>query len=186
MSQQLETTTIVPVSINATLSPVEGLNYLHPGLNLPENATRQQVEDVFYIAQDYTAIEYSDKERFISYSITLPDGKKQRIETPLLIAGCFTQRARKTNTQTGEVIPIIRTILKLETAEDEYEYIAFSSEILLQDLTARVLLTGMRPMGDWDIPMWAYITRFALKVGHGYRIRFFQPKPSMQGGDDAH
>jgi hypothetical protein len=150
------------------LTGASAMNVMFPGLNLHLDASRAEIEALYLASQDYTACDTIEKDRFLSYSYTRVDGTKDRVQTLLRLWGCFTQLVLVKGKES------VRVILKLEVAEGQYEYIYFVSDVLYRDLL-KMLLAGVRPFGDWDQPMYALITRFALPVGQSFRLRFVDP-----------
>lgn len=135
----------------------------YPGVKFPPAVTREELERFVISASQYMGGEKAPVEGFLSRWNTIKNCEDV-IELP--VWGVIVYTKERVDRSTGEALIVPGIIFKLIYREREQPvYISFESASVARFLKSTVLL--LRPMGNWDRPLYMSIRN--IELGEGKR-----------------
>lgn len=162
--------------MNIALVPLKdmtpmSLEEMYPGLSLSEDT---DIESVIISLSAYTGCDGIDKEAILS---TRSMGKKPSIKEVVPLWGVVSFWKEFTNPLTGEIDRVLSVVFRLEDTEGgEEQYASFSSVSVARFFEKSI--RPLRPVGDWDRPLYAVFYKKSLPLGATYLCRLV-PAPSV-------
>ncbi len=155
---------------NLVLREVRAIEDLYPGLHqcLPVEFSDAELEHIVIRLSQYTGAETQKIENY--FTRRDPRTRQESVVIiPLWGVVAYRKEEARLNKETGELVPSIGVVYKARFNEEEGDVYISTEGVSTLRFFKRTLLV-IRPIGDWEQPLYMIARPVSLQVGGTYSL----------------